>query len=241
MLNNTKEFWNESWIKHIEIYLNSTPRAGIFIKEYFCNISSILEIAGGSCRDSRYLANSGFDVTGSDFDEKTLKYLQEERFPHDELKYSKEDAFSLTFRTSSFELIFHNGFFILFDDNNQLNEMLKEQARVSKRYIIFFVHNSENKGLIKRFKIKSEEDELYKIRFFDKNEIVSIVKESHIDYKSIRVMKFGGFFDTFYKKKFKKIVPNILYPFRKKIIPKLYQFQRWKNTERVCCIIELDK
>ena len=241
MLENTEKFWEESWIQHINGYLRATPRAGIFLSNYFKNITSVLEIAGGSCRDSRYLANHGYQAVGSDFDEKTLQYLQEQRFPNDKLKYSKEDAFNLTFQENKFDLVFHNGFFILFDENSALVTMLKEQERVTNKYIVIFVHNKENKNLIKLFKDKSKNDDLYKIRFIDKNEIVKIVKESGIKYKDIKIKKFGGFFDVFYKKRLKRVVPNILYPLRNLLIPKLYQVQKWESTERICCIIELDK
>lgn len=240
MLENTTEFWSKAWIRHIEGYLNATPRAGIFIKNYFKSNKKVLEIAGGSCRDSRYLANNNFDATGSDFDENTLKYLQQQRFPNDILKYSKENAFSLSFKENSFDLIFHNGFFVLFDDR-QIISMLKEQERVSKRFIVIFVHNRENKKLVEVFQKKSTNDDLYKIRFFDKNEIVKIVENSAIKYKKIDILKFGGIFDAFYRKKIKKTIPNILYPVREWIVPKLYQFQKWEDTERICCIIELDK
>jgi len=170
MLDNTEKFWEKSWIE-----------------KYFKDLDSVLEIAGGSCRDSGYLSSSGFKATGSDFDEKTLQYIQEERFPNERLNYLKEDAFNLT------------------------------------------------------FKEKSKNDDLYKIRFFDKNEIINIIEDSDIKYKSIKVIKFGGIFDRFYNKRLKKVVPNIFYPFRKSLIPKLYQLQKWKNTERVCCIVELNK
>lgn len=240
MLENTKKFWEESWRKHIEDYLNTTPRAGIFLANYFKNINSVLEIACGSCRDSRYLANNGFDATGSDFDEKTLQYLQK-KFPGDKLKYSQEDAFNLSFLDNSFDLVFHNGFFIYFDDNNSLYQMLKEQERVSKKYIVFFVHNRANQTLVNNFKEKSREDDLYKIRFFDRDEIVEVIKNSGINFKNITIKKFGGIFDLFYNKKVKKVIPNLLYPIRKMIVPRLYQLQKWENTERICCIIELDK
>ncbi len=240
MFDNTKIFWEKSWTEHINGYLNSVPRAGIFIANYFKNIDTILEIAGGSCRDSRYLANSGFSATGSDFDEQTLQYLQEERFPNDILNYSKEDAFDLTFPENSFDLVFHNGFFIYFK-NSDIDKMLKEQEKVARRYIVIFVHNVENKNLIKDFQEKSKNDALYKIRFFDKNEIINIIKDSNIKYRNINVMKFGGIFDRFYNKTLKRIIPNILYPFRKSLVPKLYQLQKWENTERICCVVELDK
>jgi len=241
MLANREKFWEESWMKHLEEYLNAIPRAGIFLENYFENVSSILEIAGGSCRDSRYLANNGYKAIGSDFDEKTLQYLEEKRFPNDKLKYSKEDAFHLTFKEKTFDLIFHNGFFIYFH-NNDIYEMLKEQERVAKKYIIIFVQNKENKKLVEIFKNKSEEDDLYKIRFFEKDEIVTIIRKSGIKYKSIKVKKFGGVVDRFYNSKsIKKVFPNILYPFSKFLVPRLYQLQSWKNSERICCIVELDK
>lgn len=239
MLKNNEEFWEESWIKYIETYLNTTPRAGIFIKKYFKN-NKVLEIAGGSCRDSRYLANNKFDATGSDFDGKTLEYLQTTKFPNDTLKYSKEDAFKLSFPDNSFDIIFHNGFFVLFT-NNDIQKMLKEQERVSKKHIVFFVHNKENKNLVERFGQKKKDDSLYDIRFFDKNEIKDIVEKSGIKYKKIKLLKFGGRVDVFYRKTLKRFIPNILYPFRKYLISKLYQLQKWEDTERIVCVIELDK
>ncbi len=241
MLENTEKFWEDSWIKHIETYLNATPRGGIFIENHYKDVRKVLEIAGGSCRDSRYLANQGYDTIGSDFDGKTLKYLKEERFPNDILKYSKEDAFNLSFNDNSLDLVFHNGFFVLFDSDDSLKTMLLEQERISNKYIVIFVHNKENQNLIKNFQEKSKNDDLYKIRFFEKNELIDIVKKSGIKYKNIKLLKFGGFSDVFYKKVLKKKLPNIFYPFRKFFIPKLYQFQKWENTERICCVIELDK
>jgi 2-polyprenyl-3-methyl-5-hydroxy-6-metoxy-1,4-benzoquinol methylase len=238
MLDNTKKFWEESWMQHIEGYLNSVPRAGIFIKNYFKNIKSVLEIAGGSCRDSRYLANNGFCATGSDFDEKTLKYLQEERFPNDKLNYSKEDAFNLTFQDNSFDLVFHNGFFIYFNDD-EIYAMLREQERVSQKYIVFFVHNKKNRKQVELFNKKAKNDKLYDIRFFNSDEVLDIVKSSGIKTKKLKILKFGGLYDVFYRKSVKKL-PNILYPVRNMLIPRLYQFQKWEDTERICCVVELD-
>ena len=240
-MNNEKKFWQNTWQKHLDEYLKSPPRVGIFIKNYFKDVKSVLEIAGGSCRDSRYLAYNGYEATGSDFDEKTIKYLQKERFPNDKLKYSIEDAFRLSFKDNSFDLVFHNGFFICFNNNEDIFKMLKEQERVSRKYIVIFVHNVKNQKLKKIFKEKSKYDDLYNIRFFDKNEILQIVKDSKIKYKNIKILKFGGLVDIFYKKRIKKIVPNVMYPFSEFLVPKLCQLQKWEHTERICCVVELDK
>jgi len=243
MLDNTEKFWEKAWIRHIETYLKSIPRAGIFISNYFKNIDSILEVAGGSCRDSRYLANSnyGLHVVGSDFDEKTLQYLQNRGDFNDKLVYSKEDAFSLTFKDNSFDLVFHNGFFVLFESDDDIYKMIREQERVSRKFIVFFVHNYENRRQVEQFFKLSKNDDLYKIRFFTRDEIFNIVKNSAIKSKNIKLLKFGGRGDIFYNRTFKRYIPNIVYPFSKYLIPRLYQLQKWKDTERICCIIELDK
>lgn len=238
MQTDSNRFWSQAWVRHIEEYLKSVPRAGIFLRNYFAKERTVLEVAGGSCRDSRYLAKKGFVATCSDFDAQTIKYLKEVRFPNDLLRYSVEDAFAFSYKKRSFDLVFHNGFFIYFDDA-QIMQMLQEQARVAKHYIIFFVHNGENRELIETFRKRAQSDKLFDIRFFSQDECIALVKSSGIEAKRIKIAKFGGFFDLFYKKRFKGVIPNPLYPLREYIVPRLYWLQRWENTERICCIVEL--
>jgi len=74
-------FWEEAWVRHLEQYLVTPPRAGLWLHSRFrLDGWRVLEIAGGSCRDSRYLAEQGVEAIGSDFDQKTLDYLAQ-RFP----------------------------------------------------------------------------------------------------------------------------------------------------------------
>ena len=240
MLENNRKFWEKSWEKHITNYVNFFPRTGIFIKNYFKNVKSILEIAGGSCRDCRYLARNGYKVVCTDF-EKNVIFLLKKTFPNDKVIYSIQDAFFLSFKDNSFDLVFHNGFFVYFRNNEDIYKLLREQERIAKRYIVFFVHNQKNNELLKLFTEKSKVDSLYDIRFFSIDELLEIIKSSKIKYKSIKFKKFGGIGDIGYKAKIKGILPNILYPLREIVVPKLYQFQSWKHTEKICCIIELDK
>ena len=71
--------------------------------------------------------------------------------------------------------------------------------------------------------------------------MIEIIKRSNIAVKKIEIKKFGGPADILNQKSIYRIIPNILYPLREKLIPKLYQYQRWEDTERIVCIIELLK
>jgi len=234
-----KDDWYKSWQVHLEQYLKAPPRTGIFIHSYFPKLRSSLEIACGSSRDSIYLAKKGVKATATDYEGRIIDELKN-RFNHFNLQYKQADAFNLSFADNSFEIVFHNGFFIYFSDNNKIFLMLEEQARVANT-IIFFVHNRLNNNLVKKFRELAPNDPIYDIRFFEPYEVESIVKKSNIKIKNMKIYKFGGKYDVFYSKRIKRIVPNIIYPFREYLIPRLYQLQSWEETERVCCVIRVDK
>jgi len=236
---NKKEFWEESWVKHMHSYLNAPPRTGHFIEAYFgVSINSILEIGGGSCRDSRYLAEKGYKVTASDFDEKTITYLKS-KFENPIVKYIVADAFNLCFEKKTFDLVFHNGLFIYFQDDLDLYKMIREQAKVSSKYILIIVHNKTNTVLVKKFKRLSKEDKLYDIRYFEPEEIKNIVMNSGIKYKKIELLKFGGMVDIIYRKILRRFMPAALKSYVDKIMPKIFQFESWRTVERVVCLVEL--
>ena len=53
-------FWEDAWVRHLEQYLSTPPRAGLWLAARFPLAAwRVLELAGGSCRDSRYLAEQG--------------------------------------------------------------------------------------------------------------------------------------------------------------------------------------
>ena len=232
-----ESYWSKAWVRHIENYLISPSRCGYWIRFKFSKVKSILEIAGGSCRDSLYLSSFYNNVIGSDFDEKTLSYLQQ-RFPESKSNFSRQDAFNFDYKDNTFELSFSNGFWVLFNDNSKLVNLFIEQTRVSKKYVVNLVHNADNKRLVKVFQDKSKQDSLYNIRFFRKNELLDIVNNSGVKYKSLRLKKFGGPFDIFLSNKcLNKIgfVSDML----KFLIPALYCIQPWSKVERIALIVEL--
>ena len=231
------EYWSKAWAQHIESYLLAPPRTGYWLASQFLTSLSVLEIAGGSCRDSRYLASQGFKAIGTDFDQKTLDYLAK-RCLDSSLLMQREDAFSLSFSDKSIDLSFSNGFWVLFENDQQIYSLIHEQARITKKYLISLVHNIENTKLVSLFKELSIHAPLYDIRFFHREELLDIVNSSGIEYKSISIGKFGGPIDKLLASTIKEI-KNPVQSFARKLVPHMYNFQSWKITERVVCVIEL--
>jgi hypothetical protein len=233
-----QETWWKIWQRHLRNYLESPPRAGIFICEYFRSIRNSLEVACGSSKDSIYLSKKGVFVVATDYEVRLIHHLKN-RFSYSNLFYQVADAFKLPFKENAFDLVFHNGFFILFKNNNDIYALLKEQERVTRKYILFFVHNKLNLRLVNNFSKLASNDSLYNIRFFEPEEVLNIIKNSGIRLRSVKILKFGGLFDFIFS--IRRMMPNLLYSFITKIIPRLYQIQPWVKTERIACIIRVDK
>ena len=233
-----QNYWEEAWVRHIETYLAATPRCGIWIKSWInVKTDSILECAGGSCRDSRFLYNNGYQAVGSDFDKRTLKYIQD-KFKNSAFKMLDENAFKLSHLDKSVDVVFHNGFWVCFDNDEKITELFLEQCRVCRRHAIILVHNKNNSKLIGEFKNKSLRDDLYKIRFFNTVELEQIVKRSQIQYKSIHFAKFGGPVDILYS--VEKWIPPMS-AFVRWLVPRIYKFQPWSRVERIAMIVNLQK
>jgi ubiquinone/menaquinone biosynthesis C-methylase UbiE len=235
-----REQWSNSWKKHLETYQKGRPRTGIFAGAYAKGIVSSLELGCGSGRDSVYLAQNGVEAVASDYEPSVIGILKDQ-FKDGPVKFCVADAFDLPFRDNTFDLVFHNGLFVLFNQDQDLIRMLREQQRVSGKYILILVHNKDNRRLVAKFGALAPADPIHDIRFFTRNEVAQIVRSSGIKIKHVRYLKFGGKADAFHRRWFRKIIPNLLYPFRHFWIPRLYQRQRWKNTERIACLIELQK
>lgn len=231
-----QNFWEESWQQHIEQYLAAPPRTGIWLVSRFSLANwCVLEIAGGSCRDARFLAEQGIDAIGSDFDQKTLDYLRQ-RFPQSPLKLRREDAMAISLPDKSVDLSMHNGFWVLFDDNVAIQSLLREQVRITRRVVVAIVHNAENHTLIRRFSQKAKTDQLYQIRFFNRAELLALVYDSGILFQTLRIEKFGGPIDLFLSlsRRLPLLTKGIQW-----LVPRLYRFQPWHRVERLALIIEI--
>jgi SAM-dependent methyltransferase len=233
----SKKFWTEAWRRHIDGYLRARPRCGYWIETFFSKSLTFLEIASGSCRDSLYLAQRGFNILACDFELEALK-LVNDRFFNSNLPLFSANAFCLPFMDRSFDVTFSNGFWICYSDDRDLYSLIREQVRITRRYVVSFVHNGENQGLVAHFRSLSSYDSLYNIRFFKRREVLDIVSSSGILYKNVYFRKFGGKMDCLYSGVVNN-VPNPLSSFAQLLVPRLYNFQPWEETERIVCIIEL--
>lgn len=228
-------FWEEAWVRHIEHYLRTPPRAGIWLAARFQLAGwRVLEIAGGSCRDSRYLAEHGVDAIGSDFDQKTLDYLAQ-RFPGSKLQLSREDAGALSLPDRAVDLSVHNGFWVLFADDAKIAALLREQSRVTRRVLVALVHNADNRRLVRAFARKAQTDPLYDIRFFRRGELPVLVRASAIAARRVRIEKFGGPIDRLLHWP----LPVPLAGWVQHWVPRLYRWLPWSLVERIALVVEL--
>jgi len=232
------EYWSNKWSQHIDNYLSAPPRCGIWLNYLFpAKNLSFLESAGGSCRDSRYLFNEGRQSVGTDFDQKTLDYVNS-KYPNSSFTLRREDGFKFNYPDNSFDVVFNNGFWVLFRDDRDIFRLIQEQARVAGKYLIALVHNKDNPRLVASFKKKSIDDDLYNIRFFDVQDLKCLLKSSGLNFRSIRFDKFGGRVDDLFA--IERKVPALAKVVRW-LVPRLYRFQNWADVERIALIIELDK
>lgn len=236
MLSRTE--WKLAWERHLVRYASAPPRTGVFVRERLGRAESVLEIGCGSGRDSVYLAQHGSKVTAVDYEGGVVANLKS-RLEGVKVFCSAADAFALPFRDKQFELVFHNGLFVCFRDDDDIRRLLFEQARVAKKRICAFVHNGENQRLVRRFEARGKTDPFYDIRFFRRDELINLVERSGLRLRRVRLLKFGGPVDALYNRSFKDIAPNVLYPWRERLIPKLYELQPWRSVERVVAVIDL--
>ena len=233
-----QDFWDRQWKRRIDRYLSAQPRTGLFIRHRFgssCN--KILELGGGSCRDSAYLAQKGYQCEATDLSPDAVSYLSS-KFGSQNLEFSVQDAMNLSFADDSFELVFHNGLIVCFDSDEAVIEILREQRRVASRFALILAHNAENPTLVKQFSEIGETDPVFRIRFFSRDALRELMKKAGFDPSRITMEKFGGKLDVLAARKLKG-VPNPFSNLTRRLIPSLYERQAWDQTERIACIAEL--
>lgn len=167
--------WNEKWKDIFNHYQHDLRHAYYIQAMLRKNETHILEIAAGSFRDMAALRRTGIDCEGMDFSTEAVN-LAKKYFPEFAEKIHAMSAFSLPFKDNYFDLSYHNGFWVLFDDE-KIKKLAEEQARISKYRIIATVHNAHNIQFLNYFKEKKETDPLYDIRFFEKDEISNLMSK----------------------------------------------------------------
>jgi len=179
--------WDRKWADIFAHYQNDI-RHGHYIQALLNRGEKrVLEIAAGSFRDIAALNRWGRTGTGMDFSEEAV-HRARKQFPEYASRFHQMSAFDMPFPDKSFDVTYHNGFWILFSDN-ELIKLAKEQARVTKRRMIVTVHNMHNSQFVRYFDRMSETDPLYDIRFFSMEEIVGLMRTVCDDVKVIPVGK----------------------------------------------------
>jgi len=173
---NTKEFWQSAWRRHHQAYLRSLGFQAYYLSFILKpNERKLLELGAGSFRDTARLNEWGYDCFGTDFSEESV-LLARQTFPRWANRIEVQDAAHLPYPDDNFDLTFHNGFWVLFREDEFLDTLLKEQVRVSRSRVVCTVHNALNTRQRTVFAEKARSDSLYDIRFFEPDEMERLLK-----------------------------------------------------------------
>lgn len=182
-----ENYWDNEWKGIFEHYQNDRRFAYYLRAILLQDEQKLLEIGAGSFRDMQLLNSSGIDCTGVDFSE-TAVNLAKKMYPNISSKITHGNAFSLPFEDSTFDLTYHNGFWVCFEDHD-ISKLLEEQIRVSKNRVVACVHNAHNKQFKAYFDTLKDDNTLYSCRFFEVEEIISIMSSKLKDITVIPVGK----------------------------------------------------
>jgi ubiquinone/menaquinone biosynthesis C-methylase UbiE len=170
----TKSEWDKKWNEIFNHYQQDTRHAYYINAILDNNDKKLLEIGAGSFRDTALLNTMGIDCWGTDYSDTSIK-LAKSHFPALKKKIFRSNAFDMNkISDKFFDVTFHNGFWVLFD-NNSIIKLAQEQARITRNKVIATVHNAHNKDFINYFQKLSQTDPLYKIKFFTIDEIRALM------------------------------------------------------------------
>jgi hypothetical protein len=170
----SSEDWDRKWVDIFDHYQNDLRHAYYIHAMLEGDERHVLEIAAGSFRDMGELRKRGIDCEGMDFSSESVTRAKQQ-FPDFTSAIHQMSAFDMPFADNAFDVTYHNGFWILFSDE-QILSLATEQARVSKRRMIVTVHNAHNAQFVEYFDRKKADDPLYDIRFFRMDEITALMR-----------------------------------------------------------------
>lgn len=171
----TEADWDMKWPEIFDHYQNDLRHAHYIQALKNENEENILEIAAGSFRDMAALNRWGIKCDGMDFSAESVM-LAKKQFPSIAGQIHHMDAFKFNFSDKAFDLTYHNGFWVLINDED-INLLAKEQARISKYRMIATVHNAHNIQFKNYFEVKAQTDPLFRIRFFYEEEMREIMSK----------------------------------------------------------------
>ena len=179
--------WDRKWIDIFDHYQNDLRHAHYVRALLDVDETHILEVGAGSFRDMAELRRQGLDCEGMDFSSESVVRARR-KFPEFEPFIHEMSAFSMVFADRSFDVSYHNGFWALFSDD-QIDALAREQVRITDKRMIATVHNAHNRQFVEYFDRMKADDPLYDIRFFEVDEISSLMRKVCMDVTVVPVGK----------------------------------------------------
>lgn len=166
--------WDKKWADIFAHYQNDI-RHGHYIRALLRDDERhVLEMGAGSFRDVAALNRWGWTGEGMDFSGAAVQRAKQQ-FAEYAALFHHMSAFDMPFADRSFDVTYHNGFWVLFSDED-IRALAKEQARVTQGRMIATVHNSHNHQFFDYFERMKQTDPLYDIRFFSVDEITQLMR-----------------------------------------------------------------
>lgn len=179
--------WDEKWTTIFDHYQQDLRHAHYVRALMDDGERSVLEIAAGSFRDMAALRRMGVDCSGMDFSGESVVRARK-IFPAFADHIHQMSAFEMRYSDAEFDVTYHNGFWILFDDP-QIYALAEEQARVSRKRLMVTVHNRHNQQFVDYFDRMKQADPLYDVRFFELDEVASLMRTVCRDVRVVPVGK----------------------------------------------------
>lgn len=179
--------WDSKWAEIFDHYQQDLRHAHYIRALMNADEASVLEIAAGSFRDMAALRRMGIECSGMDFSPESVSRAKA-AFPQYADQIHLMSAFEMPVADGAFDLSYHNGFWILFSDDN-IRALAAEQARVSRRRMVVTVHNGHNRQFVDYFDRLKINDPLYDIRFFEVDEVVALMEPVCRDVQVVPVGK----------------------------------------------------
>jgi len=192
MLRNSEDFWRETWGEHMPLYRSRPPRQGMYLELLFPEKSwTFLELAAGSMRDANYLAERGYQVTGSDYVPEVVSSARE-AYRDSRLETRVIDAFDTKVADDTFDVSYHNGLLICFSSDSDIEALVREQARITRKYMVATVPCAYHEEQRRQFAELAPQNPIYDIRWLTLDDISRFLAP----YGCTKVYPFGGRLDS---------------------------------------------